>query len=189
MNAYAVALFLHVTGAAGYFVALGLEWTALRGIRDAVGAERAREWLATLATARKIAFASMLTAVVTGLYMMRAAWGGAPWLVATVAALLLLILLTAGLAGPRMARLARALADEAPAPWTLRTLADHPSLRISLHTRVAVALGIVFLKSAKPDLGGSLVVLGVAVLLGLGSALPVRRHATAPEPGGRSPAG
>ena len=29
MNAYSIALFLHIVGALGFFVALGLEWTGL----------------------------------------------------------------------------------------------------------------------------------------------------------------
>ncbi len=189
MNAYSAALFLHVTGAAGYFAALGLEWTGLRRIRDTASAEPAREWLAILATVRKVAFVSMFTAAVTGLYMMRETWGGTPWLLATLVALLLLIVLTAAVAGPRMARLGRAAVGESAAPQQIRGLAGHPSLRISLHSRVAVALGIVFLKSAKPDLGGSLAVLGVAVLLGAVSALAVRGHPAVPEPAGGPPAG
>ncbi len=179
MTAYSIALFVHVTGAIGYFVALGLEWTGLRQIRSTVSAPQAREWLGRLANVRKLAFASMLSAVITGIYMMQT-WGGLPWAIVTVGALGLLILLTAVVAGPRMAALGRALGSEQPEPHAFQNLASHPLLRISLQTRVAIALGIVFLKSAKPDLSGSLIVVGAAVLLGLGSALPVGR-ATAPE--------
>ncbi len=180
MTAYSIALFVHVTGAIGYFVALGLEWTGLRQIPSTVSASQARECLGRLANVRKLAFASMLTAVITGIYMMQTAWGGRPWAIVTVGALVLLILLTAVVAGPRMAALGLALGSEQPEPHAFHNLASHPLLGISLQTRVAIALGIVFLKSAKPDLAGSLIVIGAAVLLGLGSALPVGR-ATAPE--------
>ncbi len=180
MTAYSIALFVHVAGAIGYFVALGLEWTGLRQIRSTVSAPQAREWLGRLANVRKLAFASMLSAVITGIYMMQT-WGGLPWAIVTVGALVLLILLTAAVAGPRMAALGRALGDGQPEPQAFHSLASHPLLRISLQTRVAIALGIVFLKSAKPDLSGSLIVIGAAVLLGLGSALLVHSHMTAPE--------
>jgi hypothetical protein len=46
---------------------------------------------------------------------------------------------------------------------------------------VAIALGIVFLKTTKPDLIGSLITIGVAILLGLVSALPVPRRVGAQE--------
>ena len=44
-----------------------------------------------------------------------------------------------------------------------------------MQTRVAIALGLVFLKTAKPDLTGSLLTIGVAIVLGLASALPMVR--------------
>lgn len=37
----------------------------------------------------------------------------------------------------------------------------------------AMALGIVFLMTVKPDLGASLLTIGVAIVLGLASALPI----------------
>lgn len=181
MTAYSIVLFVHVTGAIGYFVALGLEWTGLLQIRNAVSAPQARQWLGRLGNVRKLAFAAMLTAVITGIYMMRTTWGGPPWLIVTVAALILLILLTGALAGPRMTELGRALSGEQPEPYAFHRLANHPLLRISLQTRVAIALGIVFLKSAKPDVAGSLIAMSVAVLLGLGSALLVHNRSTAPQ--------
>jgi hypothetical protein len=46
---------------------------------------------------------------------------------------------------------------------------------------VAIALGIVFLKIAKPDLGGSLLTIGVAIVLGLASTLLVLRGERARE--------
>jgi len=40
MDDYAIALFLHIVGAVGFFVALGLEWTGLRQIRSAMTPEQ-----------------------------------------------------------------------------------------------------------------------------------------------------
>ena len=47
-----------------------------------------------------------------------------------------------------------------------------PLLWVSIQIRVAVALGIVFLMTFKPDLNGSLVTIAVAAVLGLVAALP-----------------
>ncbi len=180
MNAYAIARFLHVMGAAGFFVALGLEWTGLRQIRRAGTSELVRGWMGILANARQVGFASMLTAVITGIYMMRTAWGGVAWLYVTVAALILLIVLTVAISGPRIAAIGRALTTEkAPGSPTFNRLASHPLLWMSIQTRLALAMGIIFLKSAKPDLGGSLIALGVAIVLGLASTLPISRQAKA----------
>ena len=181
MNAYSIALFLHIVGASGFFVALGLEWTGLWQIRSATTSGQVRGWMRILESVRKVGFASMLTAVVTGIYMVVTAWGGMAWVHVSVAALVLVIALSVALTGPRMAAIGRALATEVPASRTFHSLANHPLLRISIQTRVALALGIVLLKTAKPDLGGSLVTIGVAMALGLVSALPIARHAKAQE--------
>jgi hypothetical protein len=43
------------------------------------------------------------------------------------------------------------------------------------------SIGIIFLKIARPDLGGSLLTIGVAIVLGLASALPFPRRERAQE--------
>jgi hypothetical protein len=176
MNAYSIALFLHIVGAVGFFVALGLEWTGLSQIRSAITPVQVRGWMGILKSVRKFGFASMLTAVITGIYMMLTVWGGEAWIYVTLGALALVIVLSVALTGPRMAAIGRALATEkVPLSQTFYSLASHPLLWISIQTRVAIALGIVFLKTAKPDLGGSLITIGVAIVLGVASALPMPR--------------
>ena len=125
---------------------------------------------------------SMLTTVISGFYMMATAWGGVAWIIVTLGALVLVIVLSVALTGPRMVAIGRALATEKGlVSQTFHILANHPLLWISIQTRVAIALGIVFLKTAKPDLGGSLLTIGVAIVLGLASALPVPRRERAQE--------
>jgi len=60
-------------------------------------------------------------------------------------------------------------------------LLHHPLLWIAIQTRVAIALGIVFLMTVKPDLSRSLLTIGVAIVLGLVSALPIRGRERAQE--------
>ncbi len=174
MNDYSIALFLHIVGALGFFVALGLEWTGLRQIQSAMTPGQVLAWMRILQSVRKVGFAAMLTTVISGFYMMAMVWGGVAWVVVSLGALVLVIVLTVALTGPRMAAIGRALATEkGPISQTFRSLANHPLLWVSIQTRMAIALGIVFLKTAKPDLGGSLLTIGVAIVLGLASALPM----------------
>ena len=92
-------------------------------------------------------------------------------------ALVLEIVLFVVLAKPRMATIEQALALETEfVSQTFHDLVNDPILWISIRTRVAIILGIVFLKIATPDLGGSLVTIGIAIVLGLASALPVFRY-------------
>ena len=182
MNAYSIALFLHIVGAVGFFVALGLEWTGLWQIRSAMTPEQVRGWMGILKSVRKVGFASMLTTVISGIYMMVTDWGGVAWIFVSLGALVLVIVLSVALTGPRMAAIGRALATEkVSVSQTFYSLANHPLLWISIQTRVAIVLGIVFLKTAKPDLGGSLLTISLAIVLGLASALPMPSHERARE--------
>jgi hypothetical protein len=182
MNAYSIALFVHIVGAVGIFVALSLEWTGLWQIRSATTPQQVGGWMRILKSVRKFGFASMLTTVVTGIYMMVTVWGGEAWIIVTVGSLVLMIALAQVLTAPRMAAIGRALAAEkVPLSQTFHSLANHPLLWISLQTRVAIALGLIFLKIAKPDWGGSLITIGIAIVLGIVSALPMPRRERAQE--------
>jgi hypothetical protein len=181
MSTYAIALFVHIVGALGFGVALGLEWTGLRQLRSAAAPEVVRAWMGILQRTAGIGFVSMLATVVTGGYMMATGWGGVAWLVVTVGSLSLLIGLAAGLTRPRMKAIGRALATgHGPHSPVFQGLVNHPWLWASIQARVAVTLGIILLKIAKPNLGGSLLIVGVALVLGIASARPVRRR----EPAG-----
>jgi len=163
MNIYSIALFLHIVGALALFATLALEWVGLRQIRNAALSEQVRAWLGVLKGASKAGFPSMLVTVVTGVYMMLL-WGWTPWLVTTVGALVLMIVL-ARAAAPRLKALGQSLGA-----------VNDPFLWVSVQTRSAIALGIIFLKIAKPDWVGSLLTIGVAIALGIVSALFMSRR-------------
>jgi hypothetical protein len=174
MNTYSIALFLHITGALGFFIVLGLEWIGLAQIRSARLPEEARAILETVKRADRLGAASMLTALVTGFYMMLTVWGAAPWLLVMLGSLVLEIALFVAIAVPRMKALEQALSTEkGTISQSFYNLANHPLLWISVRTRVAIVLGFIFLKIVKPDLGWSLLAISIAISLGLASSLPV----------------
>ena len=176
MNNYSIALFLHIVGALGVFVALGLEWTGLRQVRDAISPDQALGWMKILKNTNKVGFSSMLTTVITGIYLVLKAWGWVPWILVVLGSLVLVIVLSAALSKPRMVAIGQVLAKETgPVSQTFHNLVNNPILWISIQTRVAIALGIIFLKIAKPESGGSLLTIGVAMVLGIVSALPMLR--------------
>jgi len=180
MNDYSIALFLHVVGALGFFVALGLEWMSLGHVRRATTVEHLRVWMRAPDEMGRVGMLAMLTLLAAGLYMMAMAWGGVAWIMVTLGALVLMIVLAMLFTRRRMAAIGRAVNTEhGPLSPTLRQMLHDPLLTISLHTRVAIALGIVFLMTVKPDLRGSLLAILIAAILGLASALPVLRRAQA----------
>jgi len=164
MNIYSTALFLHIVGALALFATLALEWVGLLQIRNAASSDQVRIWLGVLRRASKTGFPSMLVTVLTGVYMMVVVWGRTPWLVTTVGALVLMIVL-ARAAAPRV----KVLGQSSGA-------VNDPLLWVSVQTRSAIVLGIIFLKIAKPDWIGSFLTIGVAVVLGIVSALLISRH-------------
>jgi hypothetical protein len=177
MNAYSIALFLHIVGALVFFVVLGLEWIGLSQIRSAIVPEEARGVVGIVKSTNRLGFPSMLTTVVTGIYMWLTVWRGTAWILVVLGALVLEIVIFVTLTIPRMAAMEKALdVEKRPISQTFHNLANNPILWISVQTRVAIILGIVYLKIAKPDLVGSLLTIGVAVLLGLAAALPTLRR-------------
>jgi hypothetical protein len=177
MNAYAIALFAHIVGALGFAIALGLEWTGLWQLRRARSTELVREWMGLLRRTQGVGFVSMLATVITGVYMMATVWSAVPWLVVTVGSLGLLIALSAAFTRPRMKAIGQALAaGHGPMSAAFQALVNYPLLWGSIQARVAVTLGILLLKIAKPDLIGSLITIGVALVLGTVSALPLFRR-------------
>src|SRR6266498_2063296 len=160
MNDYAIALFLHIVGALGLFVALGLEWTSMLLLRRATTTEQARERMRIASSVRGVTGASLATLLVSGLYLTATAWGGVAWIGVALGAMVLMAVLGAALSGPRMA-------ETGP----LARLPD-PLLWVSIQIRLAVALGIVFLMTFKPNLTGSLLAIALAAVLGLIAALP-----------------
>lgn len=176
MNIFSIVLFLHIVGALGVSVALGLEWIGLSQIRRSTVADEIRAILKVVSSTTRFGFISMLSTVITGMYMVLAAVGWTPWLLVVIGALVLMIAVTRALTAPRMAWIGKAFAaDKGSVPHGFHNLMNDPMLWISIQTRVALILGIIFLKIATPGLGGSLLTIGVAVVLGILSALPMRR--------------
>ena len=181
MNAYSIALFFHVVGALGFFVALGLEWTTVMQLRRATTAEQVREWLNASSGLRRVGMISMIALLVAGIYMMATVWGGAAWIVVTFATIILLMILAMRVSAPRMSAIRQAVrAENGSLSPQLQQLLHHGLLQIGIQSRIIIALGVVFLMTVKPDLLGSLLTIGIAIVLGLASALSLLNRDRAP---------
>jgi hypothetical protein len=180
MNTESLALFFHICGALGMASAIALEALGLQQVQRATMPSQAGAGLRIMGGTRRLGFPSMLAAILTGIYMMATDGGPTPWLYTTMGALVVLIVLSV-VNGPRMAAMGQVLAHEtAPLSATFHNIVNYPLISISLYTRIAIILGIVFLKTAKPGWAGSLVTIGVAIVLGAVSAVSVSRRVQAP---------
>jgi hypothetical protein len=175
MSHYLIALYLHILGALGFFIALGLEWTSLRRMRASVDASEIRQWLSLANGSGRLGMPSMLLLLISGGLMTYSVWKMVAWVMVSLGALVLLIVVTVALSRRPMAAIEQAVAGEkGTASPALREVVRNPMLWMVMQVRVAIALGIVFLMTVKPDLTGSLLAIGVAAGLGLIVALLVR---------------
>jgi len=177
MTTYTIVLFLHISGAIGYFVAMGTWLFSLSALRRAQRVEQVRA-LTQLIRRSGPLFGISVLLLVTGLYMTITAWGfQVGWTLVALISLILIAPLGSAFIEPRRRAIDR-LAQEAPdgpLPRSLERSTHDPILLTAVQTVTILLLGIVFLMTNKPSLAGSLVVMAIALVLGLASGLLVSR--------------
>jgi hypothetical protein len=142
MDLYSIALFVHIVGALLLFALLSVEGIGLR-----VG-------FPTAQINRVLGPIAALAIFVPGLYMMKAQWGFAAWVVVGITTYVLI-----------------AAAGAYTGISLMRGRMDGPAATLSWLLRIGMALGVVFDMTVKPDLLVSV----AAVLVGAvaGAALGV----------------
>ncbi|HMB24775.1 MAG TPA: hypothetical protein VKP08_18150, partial [Anaerolineales bacterium] len=63
MNYYLIAKFIHIVGALGFFIALGMEWWSLRNLRHAASLTKLQDWLHVAGGAQRLGAPSMAATV------------------------------------------------------------------------------------------------------------------------------
>ncbi len=178
MNTYTIVLFLHVSGAIGYFTGIGTWLFILVGLRRAQRVEQVRALVNLIGLSGPITGISALLILATGFYMALSAWSlRTGWIAVALISLVLMVPSGAALIEPRRRAIAR-LAQEAPGgplPQALEQRTHDPILGTALQTVTTLLLGIVFLMTNKPSLTGSLIVIVISLALGLASGVLVSR--------------
>jgi hypothetical protein len=179
MNVYSIVLFLHIVGALGLFVALGIEFLTVSRLRSAGTAEQAREWLGVLGSIRVIGPLALATILVPGLYMAATSTGWQGWNLTALVAMVVMAALGGSNAArmPGIGRLIGPLHGILPAGARAR-LRD-PVVWSSILIRMGIALGIVLDMTVKPDVVAAVLVLVAFALFGWGVALVTGRGAGA----------
>lgn len=187
MHVYALALFAHILGVLGLFIAMGLQWLVAVRLQRAQTIGEAREWSSLIGIVGKMGPASGALVVVAGVYMTLARWSvQAPWIVVSLGAMVVMMALGMGVTTRRMKAVHRAALAEPEGEWISQGLwrqINDPVLWIAAHTAGSIALGVVFLMTTKPGLSGSLLVVAVALALGVGvGAITAKRRQEPSEP-------
>ena len=180
MRYYPLALFLHVSGAIGAFVSIGVWLVGLAALRRAQRVEQVRAIAWLIIVVSPIMVLSVLLIITAGLTMALSTWGlQTSWIAVALVSLVLMAPI-----GPLFldARMRRILVQAGAEPdgllsATLTTQTHNPLLGSAAQTLAALLLGIVFLMTIKPTLGSAIVVMVAALVLGLLSSVPLWRAA------------
>src|SRR5256885_5117495 len=111
MTDYTIALFLHIVGALGMFVALAFEWVAWAGLRRSAAVQEARGWLGLLGLVRRVGPASLGLILVAGLYMTATVVGWTAWILVPLASFVVIAAL-GGISNRSLPAIERALQIE-----------------------------------------------------------------------------
>ena len=169
---YQTALFLHILGVLGFFIALGISYTAVLGVRRAQTIQSIRLWTSSTNGVRRILFPlSSLLILVAGIYMVQTEWSDrAPWASVALIALFVLAIGASITQGRRLSALRKSAAaqpENAPVTGALWAQAHDAVIWVSVNASATVAIGIVYLMTLKPDALGSVIALVIALIVGL----------------------
>jgi hypothetical protein len=170
MTTYKIVLFVHFLGMVGLFVGYGLEWAASSLLRRSTTSEQVRSWLRVYKLSLPISGPGLLILIVSGGYLasatgeMKQGW---------ISAALLGIVFALGIGFvfilPKIKAL-RAVLPQGDATLSASGLGrvQDPMIVTLIRVRAILALGIVYLMTAKPEaLSTALFILLGAVVLGM----------------------
>jgi len=175
MTNYSLALFFHFVGLVMLFIGYGLEWIVSAFLRGATTTDQVRAWLRVYRTSLPVSGPGLLVLILSGAYLAQVS--GAMkngWMSASMLAIVLALGIGFVFILPRVKAIRAALPEGSAAlPANATALLRAPGLPTLIRVRALLALGIVYLMTAKPDtLAASLLALGAAFILGLLASAP-----------------
>ena len=185
MSLYNVALFLHILGVLGLFIAIGLELTGMCRMRVAKTVEQVLEWT-RLSQSLLIVFPIVSVLILlAGLFMLMTAWGWTvAWINTSFIGLIAMSIQGAAINAPKGKAIHEAAETSAHGAVSteLRNRINDTAYWTSVLTMTAASLGIVFLMTVKPNLIGTLVTAAVSVAVGIVSGQVLRCRVTIVSP-------
>jgi hypothetical protein len=175
-----LVLYMHVVGVLALFTTLMLEWVGWNTVRRSSERSEALVFMRMSAALPRVHGIALATIIASGGYLGgRFGVLGDGWMLVSYGGLAL-IALSAAVARPRARTLREALEDPSDRAFSaLQSAAQDTVLRASLHTRIALALALVYLMIGKPDLGNAVGIMGLAFASALVTSLSRSRVASA----------
>lgn len=170
MTAYSIALFTHFLGLVGLFVGYGLEWTATSLLRRSTTSDQVRAWLRIYNLSMPISGPGLLVLIISGGYMASVTGSMKQgWMSASLLAIVFALGIGFVFVLPRIRRIRAGLPEPSVAlSDILLARVKDPMLLTLIRVRFILALGIIYLMTAKPEtLATSLFLLLGAIVVGL----------------------
>ena len=171
MSIYTLALFAHLVGVLTLFIGMALQWLITMRLRRARTVAQVREWSSLVGGVGRLGPISGVRVIGAGIYMMVTTWSlTTPWIMVSLAAMALMMAFGMVISS-RQLRAIRRAATIAKSPTDtispeLQRQTHNPVLWVSTQLAASTALGIVFMMTTKPNLGGSIWTLVAALILG-----------------------
>ena len=181
MSAYNAALFVHVLGVVGLFVAIGVQQWGGAQVRRAVSVEQLRGWLGLVGASERVYPASIALLLAGGFFMAGTTWSfTTPWIAVGLTGLVAMIVLGILVVGRRFAAIERAASagGAGAVPKEVARLIERRGLWGWLFALNGTAVGILWLMTNKPGWIGSIVVVAVVTAVsGVVGAVTARPRA------------
>lgn len=167
VNAYNVALFLHIVGAVTLFIAMGLVQRVGTQMRGAGNLDELRLCLRLVRTTGTMYPVALGLLLLTGLYMAGTAWSfETPWVVVGIVSLLVISGVGGGFVGRRFGGIGRDAGAAGSLSADLVRRVREPKLWAAATMLNGLAMGVLWLMAVKPGLIHSLVVVVALALMG-----------------------
>jgi hypothetical protein len=172
MTRFTIAIFLHLVGMVGLFIGYGLEWVAFSLLRRSTNAGQVRAWLRIYRISLPISGPGLLLLILSGVYFasFTESWKEG-WLLASLLAIVFAFAIGFVFIVPRV-RMLRAVLPEGNTALSEPGLASaqDPVILTLIRVRFLLALGVLYLMIAKPNLATSIFILLGSIMVGLVSA-------------------
>jgi hypothetical protein len=169
-------VFVHVSSAITVAASGLLSLLGLFAMQRAQRVEQVRSILGLLALSEPLAATALVLTPAAGIIMTVTTWGWQHgWITVALGSMILLLLPVGAITGTRrnaITHLVNELLD-GPLPASVAQRIHDPLLGMAVYLMVSLVLGIVFLMTTKLALAGSLLVIGVSVVLGAAASLPL----------------
>ncbi|HEY7023042.1 MAG TPA: DUF2269 family protein [Ktedonobacterales bacterium] len=174
---YRLALFAHILGMIGFFMALGVYVFGLAALRRARRVEQARAICRMIFLTDAVAVLSILLLAAAGLSMALTTWNvRIGWIAVAIVSFILIAPIGPLIVERRLhtiERLAQATA-EGPLPDALARRISDPVIGAALSVLISLLLGIVFLMTIKPvPVAEAIIPMLVALVTGLALGAPL----------------